>query len=136
MRPTRNQTPIVLSAVVTFAALLALGGGGTAQGQSIAGPFRGNYAGYYYSPGGYNGGYYFNPGYYPNPAASPMTRPVVAAASPARTTYANANSSYNSTPIYRAAVRRQPTYSSADWSTGRTNDPIPLTKPWMMPLRN
>ena len=126
MRPTRTRNPnrIVLSAVLALVAGLWLGVP-TVRAQSYAGPFRGNYAGYYYSNGGYSGGYYFHPGYYPNPAA-----PVVA---PARPSYSNYN--YSRPNYYSTAASNSSNYSIEDWSTGRTNYPIPLTKPWMMPLR-
>ncbi len=66
--------PIAICGVVTLAAVL-WGDARTASAQSYSGPFRGNYAGYYYSPGGYNGGRYFNPGYYPNPATATAPAP-------------------------------------------------------------
>lgn len=107
--------PIAFCGVLTLAVGL-WGDFQTASAQSYSGPFRGNYAGYYYSQGGYNGGRYFNPGYYPNPAraAAPVyTRPA---------------------PVY--ATRSSHVYvNHEDWSTGRTNYPVPLTKPWMMPLQ-
>ncbi len=126
MRPTRkrNLRPLVTSALLALAAGLWLGAP-AARAQSFAGPFRGQYAGYYYSPGGYSGGYSFNPGYYPNPAA-----PVVAPARPSYSNYGGPYSGYS-----HATASRHATYSPDDWSTGRSNYPIPLTKPWMMPNR-
>ena len=124
MRATRD--PIVMSAVLALAAGLWVGAP-AARAQSFAGPYRGNYAGDYYSPGGYSGGYYFSPGYYPNPAA-----PVVA---PARPSYPNYNEYYGGSGYYSTASRHVVHSSPNDWSTGRSNYPIPLTKPWMMPNR-
>jgi hypothetical protein len=75
------------------------------------------YPGYYYSPGGYSGGRYFAPGYY----ARPRTTVVLPSAVVPR-------------PSVVTRVPRQPRYIE-DWSTGRTNYPLPLTKPWMRPLQ-
>src|SRR4051812_48170501 len=61
-RTMRATKPILLSAVLTLAAVLH-GAADTARAQASAGP----YLGYYYSPGGYSGGNYFQPGYYPSP---------------------------------------------------------------------
>lgn len=69
-------------------------------------------AGYYYSPGGYSGGRYFQPGYYARPAT--RVAPV-------------------SSRAFTRTVRHYPISNDDDWSTGRSNYPVPLTKPWMQP---
>ena len=106
-----SPRPIVLAASLGLAGWLAIGNA-PARAQSPVAPRPG----YYYSPGGYSGGYYHNPGYYANP------RPRVAIPAPAHPPSAVARSS------------RRPKYIE-DWSTGRTNYPLPLTKPWMRPLQ-
>ena len=76
------------------------------------------YPGYYYSPGGYSGGFYFSPGYYPNP----------------RSTRSNAGTTtYYGSPSVGARGRSSVNYY--DPTTGRTNLAIPLSKPWLGPLR-
>lgn len=68
--------------------------------------------GYDYSPGGYSGGRYFSPGYHARPAN--RVAPV-------------------SSRAFTRTVRRYPISNYDDWSTGRSNYPVPLTKPWMQP---
>lgn len=133
MRPTRttNPSPIVTSAALALAAGLWLGTP-AARAQSFAGPYRGQYQGYYYSPGGHSGGYYFHPGYYLHPGY--YRHPAAPVVAPARPYYPG----YSSRPYtgYFSTATRHPSYTNSnDWSTGRSNDPIPLTKPWMKPNR-
>lgn len=109
MRTTR---PIILSVALSLTVVLFHG---AASAQTPASPYPGSY----YSPGGYSGGYYFQPGYYPNP--------VTRVAPPAPVYYTPA-SRYISTP-----ARHSSFISHDDWSTGRSNYPVPLTKPWMSP---
>jgi hypothetical protein len=110
--------PIMLTAPLALAATL-WGGMPESRAQVAGTPAPRNYPGYYYSAGGYSGGYYFSPGYYPLPGTP--------AAAPARV-------SRLYQPRYVSRAPRRPVYIE-DWSTGRTNYPIPLTKPWMQPLR-
>lgn len=112
------RRPIVLTAALALAGSL-WGGIGTSRGQAAGRSYPVNTPGYYYSPGGYSGGYYFRPGYYATPGA-----PVAARGRVSRV--------YRPRGVPR--VPRQPV-NTEDWSTGRTNYPIPLTKPWMQPLR-
>jgi hypothetical protein len=121
MRPTYPS--IVFSAVLIAIGSL-WGGASTARAQTAASTYRGAIPGYYYSPGGYSGGYYFYPGYYPVQRAT-----SAAATVPARTYYG-----YNTGQTYAAPAPRTYT-NTTDWTTGRTNFPIPLTKPWLRPLR-
>jgi hypothetical protein len=94
-------------------------GAAPARAQSVGPAPPAAYPGYYYSPGGYSGGYYFSPGYYPRTAG--------AAVAPGRVYY-------GSSSVVRPMVTyRDWTYR--DWTTGRTNLPIPLSKPWLKPLR-
>jgi hypothetical protein len=93
-----------------------------ARAQALGAAPPAAYPGYYYSPGGYSGGYYFSPGYYPR-----TTGTAVATAGPY----------YGSSAVVRpggpVVTYRDWTYR--DWTTGRTNLPIPLSKPWLKPLR-
>jgi hypothetical protein len=114
MRPTLKA--------ILVAGTLALGGlemGATsARAQAIGGgAYRGNYPSYYYSPSGYSGGYYFSPGYYPNPGSA----------------VGSIGRSYFGSSTVAGGYRSPNTYY--DESTGRTNLPIPLSKPWLRPLR-
>jgi hypothetical protein len=118
MRPT-------LKAILAAGTLALVGGLGIgvnsaqAQAQAIGGGVnRGGFTGYYYSPGGYSGGYYFRPGYYPNPTSTAYAR------------YTAGSSALRSAS--RATGGSPDHY---DQSTGRTNLSIPLSKPWLRPLR-
>ena len=101
--------PILIAAILAAVASLA-------PAAARAQPPIASYPGYDYSPGGYSGGYYYSPGYYPR------ARPAVAAPAPV----------YTPRPV--SHVARRPKYVE-DWSTGRTNYPLPLWKPWMRPLQ-
>jgi hypothetical protein len=87
-----------------------------------SGTYRGAVPGYYYSAGGYSGGYYFSPGYYRNPAAPRVVAPTAVA--PA--------GGYYGMSAYRSRGGPAGYY---DYTTGRDNLSIPLAKPWLRPLR-
>jgi len=106
MRPRHAVQTILAAAVLGIVPILA-------HAQAVGGAYRGTIPGYYYSAGGYTGGYYFYPGYYPNPASAPV-----------QNTYA--------TGTNRIVGRR---VGHSDPSTGRDNIPVPLAKPWLRPLR-
>jgi hypothetical protein len=103
----------------TLALSGALGIGATsALAQAVGEAPRATYPGYYYSAGVYSGSVYFSPGYYP--IAGTVAGPSVP--------------SYGSSRS--AVVRRpRPTVNYYDETTGRNNLPIPLSKPWLRPLR-
>jgi hypothetical protein len=113
-----TRRPIAVAPLLAAAGLLGLAVP-TSQAQVSGATYPRAYPGYYYSPGGDSGGYYFQPGYYPIPSR------VISA--PARSYRVYRPSDIRTSPAQRVYTE--------DWSTGRTNYPIPLTKPWMLPLR-
>jgi len=127
---------MILAAGALMLGTLLPPGAGSARAQAVGGgAYRGALPGYYYSPGGYSGGYYFSPGYYPLTGSTPTVTPSQNAVSSPRTV----PSGGASTPGYFGSSTTvgssRPRGRNYDPSTGRTNIPVPLAKPWLRPLR-
>jgi len=114
-----NWKSLFMAGIVSMG-LASIAGPSPARAQAVGGPPRAAYPGYYYSPGGYSGGTYFSPGYYPRYGTT--TNPATAG------TYYGYGSN--------SAVSRSPSRGTYyDPTTGRQNLNIPLSKPWLRPLR-